>query len=261
MTTSTSGTFRYPRIACPPGSVGSAQWHVVVEDYTSSSDDRIIGYNSATGSSIADDYTFGAVSGADLNKLNYNAAVSYDGSAARIWVGWTYSNANGLGPGAQGIYPLGLKCNSSGVVTGTTYWYVPNTINSSHVNDLLSLSGRYATDRLYITYARASNNVNDVFYKFIVPSSAGSFRIAEDIPSEPITELDIQSALNIDEMLTLNVIDMNGIVTYTETATAAIIGKTFQNLDAEVSSGIYLLQILSESGNMILTRKIFIGSK
>ncbi len=198
---------------------------------------------------------------------NLFPVVAYDSrSSYNIWVGWVLDeklNA-GIYTGNTAIYPIALKCNNDGSIpSSSTYWEVPKVINRNDEITYLSLSARFSKptsngDKLFATYA---NNVNaDINYKDIIPSLASNFRIENSdkiISSEEEKLMKFLSSYASDTPLTINIFDPTGKLIFTEKRKVTdIFSLILDKIDKLVPS-IYLLNISSNSENIIFSDKIF----
>ncbi len=250
--------FYFPRIACPNSTGGGGDWLVVVEDNDGSSDFSITGYTSGTTNTYNDG---SAAPYTALNSFaNYRPVVTYSDQGTTAWVGWIFDNysTGSIGGTVDAFYPIAIECDGQGNVFGTDYWVVPYTLGTADELDFLSISGRYASDKLYLTY----NNVltSEIWTKFIDPiSSATSFRNGNINPSSYTAFEDIYNTLEKDKNnldYDFKLIDLTGRQILIESGNAMKIKNLLKELPTIIREGIYLMQLISDDGKVSFNQKI-----
>ncbi len=272
---SPTGSWGYPRIACPNTGGSLNDWTVVIDEVVSGSY-YIRGKTYYNGSFNADTYNTGVGnSPSDISGyLNIFPAVAYDSrpvtaATYNVWVAWTMDNSTGnIGGATQtAVYPIAVKCNKQGaIVTGGAYWDIPTSINMNDDIQYVSLAGRYTTnsggnDKLLVTYAHVTNT--DVIFKQKTPSGSANFRIenSETISNDFIS--DGNNLFNIDELknskiLYFQVLDLVGKTIFSSEGEIQHVADKFRNWAVHAPEEICLIQIITENNS--ITRKIFIGN-
>jgi len=252
--------FQYPRIACPVGPIAFPTYEVVVERFkpTGIPEYGIRGYNIAGPITTMLIYDYTDLTGipygfADVLSVvpNHGPAVTYD-DHGNIWVGWTMDNdPAGVTGAIEAQYPIGLICAADGApqVAGT-YWNVPVGVLPGQSKESLSLAGRYATDKLFLTFSDVPND--QVWHKVVEnPDGLGHFRFAQSV-TNGISVPD-------DELLTLQLFDLSGRLVYSAKIFNSEINQSVAGITAGMPDGLYLLRAVAGNGTAAHIRKVFIG--
>lgn len=275
--------FTTPRIACPDKNYSEYEWTVVAaEIYRNPSfpynhTDYIVGVNSDGGSNITGPtiYNDGTIIyfgiPIDLSGVyNYLPVVTYDDNynTDGIWVGWTFDNSSGMYDDPSSgytniingtLYPLVLKCDQYAIPNAGDYWQVPTTLGSGDAVDLLSMSGRFANDELYLTYYNV-NSSGDIYTKRVTASSIGSLRNPGNFQNTQFSEF-LNTAFSgcpDNDFLTLNIYDMSGKEVLEQRELCSNFYSIIKKINLPKSA--YLVMLTSDDGKYRLLKKIFIGN-
>ncbi len=260
----TSGYFiSNPRIASPNSSGAYDDWTVVWQE-----DDRTMTYYikglNSKGGSLSAIYTYndGSLTFSSLPLLdveNSLPVVAYDNNTTpTIWVGWMFDNRTGYYDATTGhpnayrsLYPIGLKCDDVAQPNPSfDYWQVPNYVIDDIEIYPLSMASRYSSsDQLLLTYFLA-NGIPEVWSKIVPSSSTTTFRNGNNLNSSP----------NVDhtfgEKYTLRFYDSMGKKILEN---CGIQEDLLQRInESNFPAGIYFLQISSDNGKFLNTRKLYI---
>jgi hypothetical protein len=239
----TSNGVYFPRIACPLGGNGSSDdWTVVFQATDATTVWEIWGYafNSGMMNPTARHYTF--YSGyTDLTaRQNLWPVVAYNNaSTPTITVGWSFDHSGGgYGASWTAFLPIVLICDDDGVpTTSGDYFEIPISLGNSWIGDFLSLSGRFATDDLYITYWESNASTsNDVYHKVKTTIST-----ATDVR---LTTIDFEDFSNEAKIL-LNLYDLTGRKIYTRVVSLEQIKPFLETEMKYLSTNIYILEMIS----------------
>lgn len=213
-----TGDFHFPRIACPNGSIlGDKDDYTVVVQETDGNTYNIVGFNDGSPSTpiYYNDGNF--PSPYPINtEPNYLPVVTYD-DQNQVWVGWILDNiANSL-PTYISIFPIALKCDFDAQIIGSTYWEVPDYLQDGDEIVLLALAGRFGNDQLLATFHTFISQTQgaiseEIYYKQIVPSTAGGFRLANTVgvQSVGLTKSSKLSGFFPQENSKISIFDLTG---------------------------------------------------
>ena len=249
---STGYTFKVPRIASPNGNnSNSSNWTVVLEEIRINNQYRIIGFSDGNATSII--YNDGFYLTDISSTENYFPTVTYDSNYPTdgIWICWTYSD------GTSDV-PIGLKCDNSAIPVSTSYLEVPNGFTSGDYCINASIAGRYASDELFISfigYVYNGNSNNYVYIKYI--ANAGSQSTFRNLNNLVGNLLDDKS----NRLLNIKLYDITGKLILTAKLPANEYNRYILNNNINLPANLYLVQIISDNGDLFLSEKIFITNK
>jgi hypothetical protein len=267
------GVFRYPRIASPTD-INNApnEWTVVAEEYVASGPQHyIVAYNNGNTTPL---YYNDGVGGNPLliDDANYFPVVCYDrnypANGAGIWVGWNFacdkSNfaySNIINNAEYGII---MNCDLNAIPLTADCWILPDNItpNNGDLAGFISMAGRYASDRIFITFAKHVVNgsmVEDVFYKDVANvSAATSMRIAPTDPSEhnSISSEMEDLCVNTDDLLQVEIRSVDARLLHRGSLTCQQWTGFMQQWQQQQAEGLYLYKVISAASGKSYQGKI-----
>ncbi len=251
-------TLLMPRIACPnPTLVGNlVDWTVVVDDSDGTTAWEIAGhtFNSINGltNSVYNTGGFGLI---DISgDANYMPVVTYD-DQNNIFVGWNFDNRNNSAPTTDALYPIVLVCDNDGAATAGRYWDVPTILATGEVKDILSISGKNASDQCLYTYYDFGNS--DINYKSVLGAVAmGSLRSNLSQHSVNTNALDY---FNNNKNITIlgRIIDKTGKILVEKQTSYGEFDVEIYKLLKKYASSIYIVEIHTPNFEYSIRRKIF----
>ena len=254
------------RIACPDQNGSQGEWTVVVLESDHSSYWNIVGYNSNNNTTAIyyNDGTYVSPNGSIKGLPNSGPVVTYESNHPNdpsVYVGWMVSdlgNANAYVPNAN--FPVVMPCDLDGIPTAGTYWIVPYTLATNDAVSCLSLSVRYANDKVFATYWNVNSNGN-VYTKEVTASSASSMKVLADHPAQvysPENVADMYPA--IEEVAVINVYNLNGQLVLNGSKSVYVPEQAiFNERLSHLPPNLYLVHFLSAEGNVISSFRLSVN--
>jgi hypothetical protein len=265
-----TGTYSYPRIACPASASADEFTFVVQEILISGSTNYLIeGFNSysstVTGPIVYNDGSTNPPGGTGIqvNTPSLFPVVTYSGYDVQpIWVGWVWDNRSNNYTGSppyDAQYPIVLICDYAAIPL-SHYLTVPlsSGIASQDVDLAFSISGRYAANNLYTFYESAGS---DIYTKAISNAASGlrygwTDRSQSDI-SESCAEFIISPVLDLNtEIISYQLLDVSGRILLQAEGNASDLLIDINTIKNNGLTGIFLLRINSRNINIYDVKKI-----